>query len=307
MIGRILVIDASATNRITVKARLAQAHFDVTTCQTAAEARVQCRLTTPDLVFIDLNSWDDDARMFCDMLGSLPETRDVPVVAIGDLPGACLADALAKGACDLLIRPIDTPRKMARIRNLMRRRRHLQTLDRRGSSVQALQSQSAVVESITAAAMILARDMTTAQKWAGTLAPHLSTSPDPFVIDAALEMPESQGLSGPCVIVADMAGPDEALLTLTALKSAQEDSCMTYLVILPERGRDLVSTAFDMGADDVAFLGDAPGEIAARLCQLSRLQTRIRGLEAVVDDGLRMAVSDPLTGLHNRRYADHGL
>ena len=60
--------------------------------------------------------------------------------------------------------------------------------------------------------------------------------------------------------------------------------------------------AFDLGAHDLAEAGGDPRELALRLAGLLRRKRMSDNLRATVRDGLRLAVIDPLTGLHNRRY-----
>jgi two-component system cell cycle response regulator len=60
--------------------------------------------------------------------------------------------------------------------------------------------------------------------------------------------------------------------------------------------------AFDLGTDDVIDAATAPQEIALRLQRLLLLKRQADRLRLSVTDHLRLAMIDPLTGLHNRRY-----
>ncbi|MGR3542087.1 MAG: diguanylate cyclase [Hasllibacter sp.] len=75
------------------------------------------------------------------------------------------------------------------------------------------------------------------------------------------------------------------------------------LALLP--GDDVATSvlALDLGADDVLAEGAAPAEAALRIdAQLARKRQRDL-LRQHVREGLQMAVTDPLTGVFNRRYA----
>ena len=61
--------------------------------------------------------------------------------------------------------------------------------------------------------------------------------------------------------------------------------------------------AYDLGADDLVDRDVPAAELALRLRALIRRKHREDDLRAHVQDGLRLAMIDPLTGLHNRRYA----
>jgi two-component system cell cycle response regulator len=62
------------------------------------------------------------------------------------------------------------------------------------------------------------------------------------------------------------------------------------------------ATAFDLGAHEVVDETMPTAELSLRLHRLVARKRDGDRLRASVEDGLRMAVYDPLTGLHNRRY-----
>jgi two-component system cell cycle response regulator len=64
----------------------------------------------------------------------------------------------------------------------------------------------------------------------------------------------------------------------------------------------LSATAFDLGAHEVVDETMPTAELALRLHRLVARKRDGDRLRASVEDGLRMAIYDPLTGLHNRRY-----
>ncbi|MDO6575666.1 hypothetical protein Q4528_16275, partial [Staphylococcus pasteuri_A] len=59
----------------------------------------------------------------------------------------------------------------------------------------------------------------------------------------------------------------------------------------------------DLGADDVAPQQISVDEIALRTDRLVARKRMSDRLRSTVREGLRAAVTDPLTGLYNRRYA----
>jgi two-component system cell cycle response regulator len=72
--------------------------------------------------------------------------------------------------------------------------------------------------------------------------------------------------------------------------------------VLPADDTERAANALDLGADDVIYKPAETGEIALRLrTQLAR-KRRADRMRDTLDTGLRLAVIDPLTGLHNRRY-----
>ncbi|WP_443069418.1 diguanylate cyclase [Sulfitobacter sp. HI0040] len=65
----------------------------------------------------------------------------------------------------------------------------------------------------------------------------------------------------------------------------------------------LAAHALDLGADDVMTDGFEPAELSLRLRNLMRRKQMDEQMRATVRTGAQAAIFDPLTGLHNRRYA----
>ena len=66
---------------------------------------------------------------------------------------------------------------------------------------------------------------------------------------------------------------------------------------------DTAAMALDLGANDILAEGFPSGELAIQVRTQLRRKADAARLRASVRDGLKLAVTDPLTGLYNRRYA----
>ena len=115
----------------------------------------------------------------------------------------------------------------------------------------------------------------------------------------------AQGKAYPDVIVLPMAADRaKSALTLVAeLRSrAETRHCAIIAAVAPENGQSGVS-ALDIGANDLMETDSLPAEAALRITnQIARKQNADR-LRMAMESGMRLAVTDPLTGLYNRRYA----
>jgi two-component system, cell cycle response regulator len=105
------------------------------------------------------------------------------------------------------------------------------------------------------------------------------------------------------LIDASIWGNGHGLRLMSELRSRPATRHAAVCMLQPKGSSDSVAMAFDMGADDVVGADVGPNELALRLQTLIRRKRREDQLRATVQDGLRMAMIDPLTGLHNRRYA----
>jgi two-component system cell cycle response regulator len=73
-------------------------------------------------------------------------------------------------------------------------------------------------------------------------------------------------------------------------------------MVLPEGDTERAAIALDLGASDILYAPVDTQELAIRIrAQLDRKRQADR-LRASLRAGLELAVTDSLTGLHNRRY-----
>lgn len=92
------------------------------------------------------------------------------------------------------------------------------------------------------------------------------------------------------------------LSVITDLRSCSTTRHAAIVLVLPMHQDAIVSFALDLGADDVVSQDCSKEELALRLGRQGRRAQAGAYLRNRVADGLRAAVSDPLTGLYNRRY-----
>ena len=104
------------------------------------------------------------------------------------------------------------------------------------------------------------------------------------------------------VIEADLPLQGGGLRLMSDLRSraATRDARFALYRTTPEDAS--AAMAFDLGADDLIDADTAAQEIALRLQRLLSLKQQADRLRLSVTDRLRLAMIDPLTGLHNRRY-----
>jgi len=307
MSGRILVVEDVATNRIVLKARLTAAFYDVALAADGAEALRRARASPPDVILMDAMMPGMDGFAACRALKRDPATRHVPVVMVTAANDtAARLHAIECGADDFLSKPVNEAALMARLRSLIREKAVVQELRQRARSCQA----PGLAEDPVAPAggprpgmvQILGRDRVFAQRQARRLSRLLDHRTS--VVGPA----EVFGGTAPAaeVIVLcpdDVSGGRPALDLLAELRSRQATRDAAIIVVLPDGDMTGVASVMDLGASDYVFAGSDPQEIAARVCAQMRRKRYVDRLRATVQDGLRLAVTDPLTGLHNRRFA----
>ena len=88
---------------------------------------------------------------------------------------------------------------------------------------------------------------------------------------------------------------------ISDLRSRKETRLSPLFVILPDDAPDAAALVLDLGADDVAYADISDGELILRTKALIHQKLLQDKLRDTVRDGPNAAITDPPTGLYNRR------
>lgn len=305
MTGRILVVDDVATNRIVMKVKLSAACYTVLQADCGQAALRLARAEQPDLILLDVMMPDMSGVSVCEQLKADPETADIPVILVTALSDRdSKLEGLLRGADDFLTKPVDEVTLLARVRSLLRAHETHRELRLREESYAGLGfAEIAPSYEPPGRVALVAPDTATGMAWKRALEPRLS--------DRLLVMPREQVLqarnSGSApdvfVIAADLTMHNEGLRLLSDLRSRPATRHAAALTILPRNESERGAVALDLGAGDILYDPFDPEELALRIQTQLRRKRQSDRLRATVEAGLELAVTDSLTGLHNRRYA----
>lgn len=308
MVGKILIVDGVATNRIVFKVALEEAFYKPVLAADGESCLHLAREAGPDLIMLDLSLPDQSGVSLIKQLRADPATREIPVLAFAARSETdARLKAFQAGADDVLQKPVDPQALLARVRNLLRGRDGLDALSPGSASVSLLGfAEAPVIFQGPAVVSLLTNRAEDALERRTTLA---NLMPDTIIIqsreEAFGETIRAIGHTVPDVFLIDgTAGKNgDGLRLLSELRSRPATRHSAICIVHPKGKSDSAALAYDMGADDVVNADVTPQEMALRLQTLIRRKRREDQLRATVQDGLRLAVIDPLTGLHNRRYA----
>ncbi|MBR9844403.1 MAG: diguanylate cyclase [Rhodobacteraceae bacterium] len=307
MPGKVLIIESLPTTRIVLKVKLSTAFYTVSQAASLPEALLRLAEDRPDLVLLGAD-WPtaDQGLQMCKALIAAQKGAPAPILMMsaGASPGLRKA-ALRAGADDLIAKPADEAELMARIRSLLRARDAVEGLQLRKEATAALGFAEADSVAFRPEARILlaAPDAATGVRWNALLKPvlpyTLSAEPIPNLLRALSQQAPPDAL----IISLSPDAPEEGLRLLAELRARASTRRAAMLVVLPPTCRDLFADALDLGAGDIMADGFDAEEIALRLERLIQRKRLADRVQKRVQDGLEAAVTDPLTGLFNRRYA----
>ncbi|MBT9383448.1 diguanylate cyclase [Pseudooceanicola sp. CBS1P-1] len=311
MPARILILDEHVTRRITLAARLSGDFYDIQVAASPGEALALARHWHPQVVMLAEDLRLMPSGRFIQSLRADPLLSEVTIFVI-TAPGAQVGRTglLAAGADEILSRAEPEEVFRARLRAHDRARDTLETLKFRGGP----QDPPGLAEpalQFTGLGRIVALppDAETGRSWQNRLGRmpglklELAWQLPPGLCpgqDSPAEAPPRCGL----FLLSARADAEQASLRrLAALESWRDRLDSEVLLLAPGCSVRLRARAYDLGASAVMDGPFDAEEIAARLRRLHGRLMQRRQLHAELSEGMRASVTDPLTGLSNRRFA----
>ncbi len=293
----VLVIDAIATHRIRLAALLESAHYRVTSVPLVGE--LQGGLQDQDLILLGLP--DNQPANALTALSNAPGCANTPILCL-DAKRSPLRRVLAlrAGARDVL--PSKSPDELllARVRGLIRESEAERECERRRLTAASFGFSEPKADFSKRASVVCAGALGALPDQLAAILPHevvtlsaedlaeadMATSvPDAFVLGLAETCPHAESLL-----------PD--LRDRTHLRPAP------ILALYPEDRPEIAVRALALGASEVVATTAGVEEIELRL-KGTLARKHIRDLLRKSDEqSYRLAATDPLTGLYNRRYAE---
>jgi len=319
MSSRVLVVDEIATNRIVLKVKLANACYETLPVSAGADALATAMECKPDLILVDDKVQSMPWRRIAAQIRGQSITADIPIVLLANNVTADLRrDAFRMGVNAVFCKPLDEMLLLSRMRGMIRAKHELEELMLRcqTSSALGLATEARVTPPRGQISLIGAENETTEalkirlQALLGhkviiqSRAEALSSSVSP-----SIDGPDANRPSDAFVIMAEQESIEGFLPCLKDLlvsSSTRFSSILLYAQKGIKFGPGIDPLlGFDLGAREVLFGDTTLEELALLLNAHVTRKQRADGLRARVQQGLSLALTDPLTGLYNRRYAEH--
>jgi len=302
MSARILVVDDIEANVRLLEAKLTAEYYEVLTAHDGPTALAIAAAEKPDIILLDVMMPGMDGFQVCRRLKDDPETRHVPVVLVTALDGR--ADRIAgleAGADEFLTKPIDDVMLFARVRSLTRLKTVIDELRDReasGRRMGVIAGAASRLGGTGGRILIIDDHERQAQRVANELAiehrPVLESDPEKALVTAR----------GPVdlVIINATARSFDGLRLAGQIRSEEATRHLPILAVVDFDERARLVKALEMGVNDILARPIDPQELAARARTQIRRKRYTDYLRDNLDHSLELAVTDQLTGLHNRHY-----
>jgi len=304
--ARILVVDDVPANLRLLEARLMSEYFQVLTATNGRDALAICAEGNCDIVLLDVMMPEMDGFEVCRQIKENPATMHLPVVLVTALSNqGDRVKGLEAGADDFLTKPVNDLALVTRVKSLVRLKMLTDDLRIRAAngdelSISNFDQDNDVNGVPKKGKIVVVEDQAFSYKGilkalSPTYDVDLITNPDEalfLIADAEYDS---------AIISLDLQGVD-SLRLCSHLRSLEQTRALPIIVLANPDQDTTVRRALEIGVNDYISRPADELELQARLrTQLSRKRYH-DCLRHSVQQTVEMAVKDPLTDLHNRRY-----
>jgi two-component system cell cycle response regulator len=310
MTARILVVDDIPANVKLLEVRLLAEYFEVLTATNGPDAIEICENGKIDVILLDVMMPHMDGFEVCRRLKADPATAHIPVVMVTALDQVSdRIRGLEAGADDFLTKPVNDLQLMTRVKSLVRLKMLTDELRLRASTtrnigIEELLSRRAPEETAVPKILLIDERKSSSERIARMLrnTAELDVMSDPQAgFFQAAEAPYE------CVLVSTGLTNFDPLRLCSQLRSLDRTRFLPIILLADEGEEQRIIRGLELGINDFLTRPIDEQELTARLRTQVRRKRYNDHLRASVTQTIEMAVTDGLTGLHNRRYLDSHL
>ena len=309
MTARILVVDDIPANVKLLEARLSAEYYEVVTASDGYAALDICENSNVDVILLDVMMPGMDGFEVCRRLKSRPSTAHIPVILITALDKESdRITGLNLGAEDFLTKPVNDLQLLARVKSLVRLKNLTDELRLRVATTRDVGLESilrfpgwAEGAPKTASVLLIEERLESAERVQRILgaeaAVDVQIDPQTGFFDVI------QG-NYDCLIISSSLSGFDPLRICAQLRSLDNTRSLPIILLANPGEETLIRRALELGVNDYVMRPLNPNELVARLRTQWRRKAYHDGLRASVVKTFEMALTDSLTGLHNRLYLE---
>ena len=305
MTARVLVVDDIVANVKLLEAKLRAEYFEVVTAMNGPAALEIIQSEKPDIVLLDVMMPGMDGIEVCRRIKGNPQHNHIPVVMVTALDSPeDRVRGIEAGADDFLTKPVNDVALFCRVRSLLRLKMLTDELRARTetSEVAGLAEQIEAEYVQNPGRILLVDDLDmSVERIRGSLQGIYDVTPVEDPQSALFEAAENP--YDLIVVSLDLENFD-GLRLCSQIRSLERTRQIPVLVLVEPDQDDKLMRGLDMGVNDYLVRPVDRNELHARVKSQIRRWRYTQKLRQSVQESIELAVTDPLTGLHNRRYLE---
>ncbi len=305
MSARILIVDDLAPNLHLLEVKLAAQYYDVVTAMSGKQALKLANNEKFDLILLDAMMPGLNGFEVCERLKNNPATWHIPVVMVTALEETKdRIRGLKAGADDFITKPIDDFNLLARVKSLLRLKMVTdQLLSHTGHSMESSRPVLELLDNRGGRILIVDDHIQKLEKIAKSLAGR-------HEVIKETDPKKAIALVGPMidlVIVSLVSSKFDGLRFCARLRSDSMTRDIPILAIGEPDAEAKMVRAYDIGINDTLMRPIEAQELQARVNTQIKRKFYADSLKENFSESMEMVVTDPMTGLGNRRYFDRSI
>ncbi|MEL7115320.1 MAG: diguanylate cyclase [Pseudomonadota bacterium] len=307
MTGRILLADDIPTHRIYLKAQLDSAAYDVALARDPRDLQRSLTSERPDILLLSDDFANEDALARIQTIRGGGTGASLPILLLADRADRDFRiDAVKVGADTVLEKRPDVSLLRAYLRNLTRRSaRDAELQNPQAANDDALgfaEPMAPLIEPRRRVAVV-AQNLAEGLAWRNSLTRRIRDRV--AVLDPATALRDLAAQPAPdALVISELAhDPDQAIRLVSDLRSRSETLNSAIILVQNDADAQRTIAALDLGVSDIVPDGFDAEEMTHLLRRALARKAHNDRRRAALQDGVRLANTDPLTGLYNRRSA----
>ncbi len=308
MTARVLVVDDILANVKLLEARLSAEYFEVLTAYNGLEALDIMARERVDVVLLDVMMPGMDGFEVCRRIKSDPKSQHVPVIMVTALDQPSdKVQGLRAGADDFLTKPVDDVALITRVKNLARLKVLTDEMVMRAASTQQMGISGPASPAAMASAgengriLIVDDHPRSGQRISDALSASHRCVVDGNSQSALMKL---SGKSFDLLIVSLGLSNADGLRLCSQVRQIERVRHLPIIILVEPGDEARLLRGMDLGVNDYLMRPIDSNEIQARVRTQIKRKRHSDYLRNHLEESVEMAITDALTGLHNRRYME---